>query len=108
MGNQDVKDGKTLATVAYITPLGLLIAISLNLEKRNPYVFFHARQMIGLVIMVGISNVCEKYVNSWFGTALWFATFISWLYCLIYTIIGEYKLLPFLGQYFQDWFRNLK
>lgn len=108
MDNQDIKNGKALATVAYITPLGLLIAISLNLEKRNPYVFFHARQMIGLVIMVGISNVCEKYVNSWFGTALWTVTFICWIYCMIYAIIGEYKLLPFLGKHFQDWFRNLK
>ena len=51
MKQPEIKDGKTLATVAYITPLGLLIAISLNLEKKNPYIFFHARQMIGLIIM---------------------------------------------------------
>ncbi|WP_243472036.1 hypothetical protein [Winogradskyella sp. MH6] len=108
MRQPEIKDGKTLATVAYITPLGLLIAISLNLEKKNPYIFFHARQMIGLIIMVGVSNICEKHVNSWFGTALWFITFVSWIYCLIYAIIGEYKLLPFLGHYFQDWFKNLK
>ena len=107
MRQPEIKDGKTLATVAYITPLGLLIAISLNLEKKNPYIFFHARQMIGLIIMVGVSNICEKHVNSWFGTALWFITFVSWIYCLIYAIIGEYKLLPFLGQYFQDLFKNL-
>lgn len=108
MENSDINNGKILATVAYITPLGLLIAISLNLEKKNPYIFFHARQMIGLIIMVAFSNICEKHVNSWFGTILWFVTFLSWLYCLIYAIKGEYKLLPALGQYFQDWFRNLK
>ncbi|APY07181.1 hypothetical protein BWZ20_02170 [Winogradskyella sp. J14-2] len=108
MDKEDIREGKTLATIAHLTPIGLLVAISLNLEKRNPYIFFHARQMIGLIIMVAFSNICEKYVNSWFGTALWFVTFISWLYCLLYALKGEYKLLPVLGQYFQDWFKNLK
>ena len=108
MAQQEIEQGKLMATISYITPIGLLIAITMNLEKRNPYVFFHARQMIGLIIMVGFSNLCEKYVNSWFGTALWFVTFIAWLYCLFFAIKGEYKLLPVLGKYFQDWFRNLK
>ncbi len=108
MRQQDIEDGKLLATISYITPIGLLIAITMNLEKRNPYIFFHARQMIGLIIMLAFSNLCEKYVDSWFGTGLWFITFIAWLYCLFFAFKGEYKLLPFLGQYFQDWFRNLK
>lgn len=43
MRQPEIKDGKTLATVAYITPLGLLIAISLNLEKKNPYIFFSCK-----------------------------------------------------------------
>ncbi|WP_400078560.1 hypothetical protein [Winogradskyella sp. R77965] len=108
MAGSEIKDGKLWATISYITPIGLLIAISMNLEKKNPYVFFHARQMIGLIILVIFSNICEKYVNSWFGTALWFITFIGWLYSLFFAIKGEYKLLPFLGHYFQDWFKNLK
>ena len=108
MESSEVKAGKTMAVISYITPIGLLIAITMNLEKKNSFVFFHARQMIGLIILVAFSNLCEKYVSSWFGTALWFVTFIGWLYGLIFAIKGEYKLLPFIGHYFQDWFRNLK
>ena len=108
MESSEIKDGKLMATISYITPIGLLIAITMNLEKRNPFVFFHARQMIGLVIMVAFSNLCEKYVSSIFGTALWFITFIGWIFGLISAIKGEYKLLPYVGHYFQDWFRNLK
>jgi uncharacterized membrane protein len=108
MGQDDIKAGKTLAIINYISPLGFLIAVTMNQEKRNPYIFFHARQMGGLILMVGFSNLCEKFVNSWLGTGLWFITFFGWLYCLAYAIKGEYKLLPVLGQYFQDWFRNLK
>lgn len=108
METSEVKDGKLLAVISYITPIGLLISIILNLEKKNPYVFFHVRQMIGLVLLVAFSNLCEKYVNSWLGTIFWFITFIGWLYSLIFAIKGEYKLLPFIGQYFQDGFKNLK
>ena len=46
-----VKEGKTLAVVCYFTFIGLLIGITMNMEKRNEFVFFHARQMIGLLIM---------------------------------------------------------
>lgn len=108
MNNNHIAPGKILAFVSYITPLGLLIAISMNIEKKNQYVFFHARQMIGLVLMVIVSNVCEKYVNSWFGTAIWLVTFVGWIYCIIFALKGEYKLLPVLGQHFQNWFKNLK
>ena len=104
---QTIEEGKTLAIVAYITFIGLFIAIFMNMEKKNPYVAFHARQMLGLIIMLLVSNVCERYVNSWFGTMLWFVTFGSWLYCLFFAIKGETKELPVLGSYFQNAFRNI-
>lgn len=106
--NTIIKEGKTLAIVNYFTIFGLLIAVSLNIEKRNPFVFFHARQMIGLIIMVAFSNICEKYVDSVFGTILYFITFVAWTYSLIGAINGKYQLIPYLGPIFQDWFKSLK
>lgn len=35
-----IKEGKTLAIVSYMTFIGLIIAIIMNLEKRNPFTFF--------------------------------------------------------------------
>lgn len=108
MDKEAIKEGKTMGIVSYLTFIGLLVAVSMNMEKRNPYVFFHVRQMLGLIIMIIFSNVCERYVNSTFGTVLWFVTFIAWFYSLVFAIKGEAKLLPVLGHYFQDWFKNLK
>lgn len=107
MNNQNAQEGKTLGIVSYLTFIGLLIAASMNLEKKNPYVFFHIRQMLGLIIMLIFANICERFVNSYFGTALWIIVFLSWAYCLVFAIMGQAKLLPVLGKYFQDWFKKL-
>lgn len=107
--NSDIeKQYKLLAIVSYLTPIGLIIAITMNLEKRNPFVFFHARQMIGLVILSAFTNIVDKYVNEWLGLALWFIVFAFWLIGLIAAIQGQYKAVPLVGKHFQDWFRTLK
>lgn len=102
-----VKEGKTLAVVCYFTFIGLLIGITMNMEKRNEFVFFHARQMIGLLIMLAASNISEKYVDSIFGTILYFITFAAWFYSLIGALRGKYQLIPYLGATFQEWFKTL-
>ena len=102
-----IKQGKTLAIVSYFTFVGLLIALILNLEKKNPFTSFHIRQMFGLIIMLIVSNITEKYIDSWLGTSFWIITFVCWLYGLFYALQGEYKEIPFLGSKFQEWFRNI-
>ncbi|MFC4721972.1 DUF4870 domain-containing protein [Geojedonia litorea] len=102
-----IKEGRTLAIVCYFTFVGLIIAIIMNLEKRNPFTFFHARQMLGLIIMLLVSNVSEKYISSWLGTAFWSITFVAWLYGLYTAYKGEQKPIPVVGDYFQDWFRTI-
>ncbi|RIA09836.1 putative membrane protein [Flavobacteriaceae bacterium MAR_2010_72] len=102
-----IKEGRTLAIVCYFTFVGLIIAIIMNLEKRNPFTFFHARQMLGLIIMLLVSNVSEKYINSWLGTVFWTITFVAWLYGLYTAYKGEQKPIPVVGDYFQDWFRTI-
>jgi uncharacterized membrane protein len=103
-----VKEGKTLAIICYFTFIGLLIGITMNMEKRNEFVFFHARQMIGLLIMLAVSNISEKYVDSIFGTVLYFITVAAWFHSLLGAIRGHYQLIPYLGPKFQEWFKTLK
>lgn len=107
MTEQEIQEGKTLAIVSYFTFVGLIIAIIMNLEKRNPFTYFHARQMLGLIIMLLVSNVIEKYVDSWFGTILWIITFSCWVFGLYTAAKGESKPIPFVGNLFQDWFRKV-
>ncbi|WP_044398021.1 hypothetical protein [Lacinutrix sp. Hel_I_90] len=107
MNQHTIEEGKSLAILSYFTFIGTLIALFMNLERKNPFTNFHIRQMIGLIIMLIVSNVVERFVNSWAGTILWIITFSCWLYALIYAIKGEMKLIPVLGEKFQEWFINL-
>lgn len=107
MQNSVIKEGKTLAIVSYFTFIGLILAIIMNLEKRNPFTLFHIRQMLGLIIMLIFSNLVEKYVNSLLGTAFWIITFASWLFGLVQAIKEEYKPIPIIGEKFQEWFKNI-
>lgn len=107
MDQHTIEEGKTLAIVSYLTFIGTLIAIFLNLEKKNRFTNFHIRQMVGLILMLIVSNVVERYVHSWTGTMLWFFTFASWLYALIYAFQGEAKAIPIVGEKFQEWFAKL-
>ncbi|MBP1841119.1 hypothetical protein [Formosa algae] len=105
---QTINEGKNLAVISYLTFVGLIIAIIMNLEKRNPFTSFHIRQMLGLVIMLSVSQLIEKYLNSWLGTLCWFITFACWLYAFYHVIIGQKKVIPYIGEYFQEWFRNVR
>lgn len=107
MTEETIKEGKTLAIVCYFTFVGLIIGIIMNLEKKNPFVWFHARQMLGLILLLIFSNITEKYVNSWLGTSFWIFTFVYWLFGLYTAIKGETKLAPFFGELFQNWFSSL-
>lgn len=107
MDNQTIENGKTLAILSYFTFVGLIIAIIMNLEKKNPFTYFHIRQMLGLIIMLIFSNLVEKYVNSWIGTAFWVFTFFSWLYGLYWALKGKEEPIPIVGTMFQEWFKNI-
>jgi uncharacterized membrane protein len=107
MDSQTIEEGKTLAIVSYFTFVGLIIAIIMNLEKKNPFTTFHIRQMLGLIIMLIFSNLVEKYVNSWLGTTFWVFTFVSWLYGLYWALKGKDESVPILGPIFQEWFKNI-
>lgn len=107
MQNSTIKEGKTLAIVSYFTFIGLIIAIIMNLEKRNPFTSFHIRQMLGLIMMLIFSNLVEEYINSLLGTAFWIITFVSWLFGLYHAVKEQYKPIPVIGEKFQEWFKNI-
>lgn len=107
MTQNEIQEGKTFAIVAYLTFIGLIIAIIKNINPKNPFTSFHIRQMLGLILLLLFSNLTEKYVNSMLGTVLWFGTFLFWVFGLINAVKGDTKLVPFFGKLFQDWFANI-
>ena len=57
-----IEEGKTAAITSYILIIGVLIAMSMNGEKKNTFASFHIRQALGLSItfislgLITISN----------------------------------------------------
>ncbi len=47
----ETNPGKTTAIVAYITIVGCLIAITMNMEPKNAFARFHTRQAFGIHIL---------------------------------------------------------
>ena len=94
-------DGKTKAIVAHITLIGWIIALVLNSQEKDEYASFYIRQMLGLLI-IGFLGIIP-----FLGFIIGIAALVLWIISLIGAASGEQKLVPIVGQYFQDWFKSL-
>lgn len=108
MENQTVKEGKTAAIISYFTIFGTIIAFFMNGSKRNSFTSFHIRQMIGIFLL----SMINKYlIYDLLGTTIGFLIFavlvILWFIGFIGAVRGEEKLIPVVGEYFQNWFKSI-
>ena len=104
-----VEEGKTNAIISYITIIGTIVAYVLNNSKKNPFVAFHVRQMIGLNI---ISLINQIVLGSILGlgipsTIISLILFVLWIIGFLGVLKGEEKLIPVVGEHFQEWFKNI-
>ena len=53
--------GKTTAVVAYITIVGCLIAITMNIEPKNAFARFHIRQAFGIHVLFHALAILMTY-----------------------------------------------
>ena len=108
MNNQSVQDGKTMAIISYITIIGTLIAFIMNQNKHNYFASFHIRQAIGIFTVGLLVNFINRYTNiDFLDMILGIGVFVLWILGLIGAIKGEERLVPLLGEQFQEWFRNI-
>ncbi|MEM9362545.1 MAG: hypothetical protein AAGA43_07920 [Bacteroidota bacterium] len=99
------KEGKTTACIAYLTIVGSLIAITMNMEPKNAFARFHVRQAFGVHLLYH----CLAIVLTFTGIVQ--ASF--WLFVL-YGVLAVYGLIaalnqkkqsiPVIGPFFQKWF----
>jgi len=100
-----VKEGKTIAIVAYITIIGSLIAITMNMEPKNEYARFHIRQAFGLHLMFhGFALFSSVWFNEYAIYGLYLCYFILWIYGFLGALSDKKQLVPAIGPYFQKWF----
>lgn len=108
MESQTVKDGKTMAVVSYLTIIGTLIAFLMNQKKFNVFASFHIRQSLGIFLTGMVINFLQRFNDfAWLDTILGIGLLILWVLGLVSAIQGQEKPIPILGEYFQDWFRNI-
>lgn len=99
------QEGKTTAIVAYLTPIGALIAISMNSDAKNPFARFHTRQAFGLHLFF---IAFALFLSQWFNAYAWYGLYICYMVLWGYGFVGalseKEQSVPVLGPHFQKWF----
>jgi len=96
-------DDKTKAIVSHITLIGWIVALVQNQgENKTELTTFYIRQMLGLMLLSVVGSIIP--VLNFF---LWIVVLVLWIMSLIGSLNGEKKLTPYVGEYFQDWFKGL-
>jgi len=108
MYTENVNEGKTIAIISYITFIGTIIAFIMNQNKRNSFASFHIRQATGLILLGLFVSFLSNYLHfGWAGNILSLGVFALWILGLVGAVQGEEKKIPFLGNQFQEWFKNI-
>lgn len=104
-----IEEGKTTAIVAYLTVIGLIIALVLNMEKKNTFAAFHIRQSLGLML----TGLAVSFV-SWIPFLGWLVAIVAmvvllimWVSGLLNALNGREKPMPILGTKYMEWFKTL-
>lgn len=109
--NQSAQSGsspKTISIIAHITLIGWIIALVMHSSNKSSMGTFYLRQMLGLVAL-GIAGSLAAVLLGSLGTIISYvvsiANLVFWIMSLIGAVNNEEKLVPIVGEYFQDWFK---
>lgn len=101
-------DQKTTGIVSYLWWVGLLIVI-LTSKGKTEYTSFHIRQSLGLLVCSFVGGLLY-YIPKFgyiLGAAVGLFLFVLWIIAFIGALNEEKKLVPILGEKFQEWFKTL-
>lgn len=108
MENQTVNEGKTAAIISHFTIIGLIIAFVLNMNNKNSFASFYIKQMLGLNVLQLLNGwVIYKYLGSTAGWIVGVLLFVLWIISLLAVLKGEKKLVPVVGEQFQNLFKGI-
>jgi uncharacterized membrane protein len=108
MDAKTIEEGKQTAMIAYFTIIGLVIAYYMNMEPKNKFATIHIRQALGLYIVFFTIAILVGFFNSWMISGPFYVFFVVlWVFGLVNAMQGEYRPVPLLGDYFQDWFKSI-
>ena len=104
-----MEQNKLIGIVAYITIIGLIIALILNQEKKDPFASFHIRQSLGIfACSIALSLTAMVPFVGWIvavvGSIL---VLVLWVLGLLNAIGGKMTPVPMLGDKFEEWFSSV-
>ncbi len=101
-------DAKTKAIISHLFIVGWIIAVILNMNKKEEYASYYIIQNLGIIILGIALRVLQ--VIPVFGPVIMVIggvlLFVFWLLSFIWSIQGEMKPIPLLGEKFQAWFKG--
>ncbi|NCT16887.1 MAG: hypothetical protein COZ75_10905 [Flavobacteriaceae bacterium CG_4_8_14_3_um_filter_34_10] len=107
--NQSADTSSSIATIAYITLMGLIIAFVMNKDKKEAFANFHIRQSLGLTLTglaLGIISLIP--IIGWIIYIVGiFVLLYMWFMGLMNAINKKEQSVPFIGEKFNEWFKNI-
>ncbi|NRD24445.1 YtxH domain-containing protein [Winogradskyella litoriviva] len=97
-----LSDGKNVAIIAHLTPIGWIIALIMNSSNKTEYGSFYIRQYLGIFILGFILGLIPLI-----NLIAWLLPLAMWIMSLIGSLSGEKKPVFLLGNQFQEWFKGL-
>ena len=91
---------KVKSFLAHLTPMAWVLALVLNSIKRDPLTSFYLRQTFGLYLCFLLSWFIPEY-----NIIAWGFFFVFWVYSFVGVVKGIESPVPFVGTYFQKWFK---
>ncbi|HEX8561409.1 MAG TPA: hypothetical protein VF676_00390 [Flavobacterium sp.] len=106
--NDTIEEGKPTAITSYILIVGVLIAMSMNSESKNPFASFHIRQSLGLSLtFISLGLILSNFNNVMATFAMWIFVAVLWTFGIFSAIRGQQQPVPLLGRFFQNVFKNI-
>lgn len=102
-------EGKSTASIAYLTIVGLIIAFVMNGEKKNEFAQYHIRQSLGLALTgLALGAVGMIPILGWIINILGFFVLVyMWVIGLMNAINEKESPVPILGNKYEAWFKKL-
>jgi len=95
--------------IAYLTVVGLVIALVMNNDKKNRFAAFHIKQSLG-IMLTGFAVGLVSWVPflGWIlGLVAFFVLVYMWVAGLMNAINGKEKVVPILGDKYLEWFKGI-
>ncbi|HEY3386145.1 MAG TPA: hypothetical protein VGK46_06535 [Saprospiraceae bacterium] len=96
-------DDKTKSIVSHLFGIGWIIALVMNQNDKGEMTSFYLRQMLGILIFSILAWIPIPVLPF----IIWIAAFILWVLSFIGALSGEKKLVPVVGDMFQQWFKGI-